>query len=376
MSDPSGSLRWNYYVLEHGPGLEAFWRQHLAEKDRCVLFIVVKGFDERMCRGLQMLLNQQRAGRCDVAIIEYDEGSNSPSHEYRDMVETNLRTLEALVGGRGELRRYPISVRSADGRRIASQSALQIFNSLADFTGYTDIVLDISSAPRGIYLPLSAKILHLLDSTPEGGPKQNFHLFVWEDSALDASFQDEGVEEAAEYIANFRGSMDREATAGQPNVWIPLLGENQTPQLERIHARVEPDEICPVLPSPSRDPRRGDNLVASYHHLLFDRWQIDPRNFIYGSERNPFEVYRQITRTIKLYRDSFRPLGEAKFVLSALSSKLLSVGALLVAYDFKKCGFEVGIAHVDCQGYRVLPSSGAPSGELFGLWLSGECSAL
>src|ERR1700736_6694978 len=285
MSDPSGSLRWNYYVLEHGPGLEAFWRQHLAEKDRHVLFVVVKGFDQRMCRGLEMLLKQQRAGGCDVALIEYDEGSNSPSQEYREMVETNLRTLEALVGGRGELRRYPISVRSTDGRRVASQSALQVFNSLADFTGYTDIVLDISSAPRGIYLPLSAKILHLLDSRPEGDPKQNFHLLVWEDSALDARIQDQGVEEAAEYIANFRGSMDREATAGHPNVWIPLLGENQTPQLERIHARVEPDEICPVLPSPSRDPRRGDNLVGGYHHLLFDRWQVDPRNFIYGSER-------------------------------------------------------------------------------------------
>jgi hypothetical protein len=375
MNGPSSPLRWNHYVLEHGAGLRTFWQQHLAERERRVLFVIVKGFDLRMCGGLEMLLEQQKAGHCDVALIEYDEGSNSPSHEYRGMVDANLQKLENLIRGRGNLHRHAIAVRSGDGRRIASQSALNIFNAPEAFAGYDDIVLDISSAPRGIYLPLAAKILHLLDRQPKTELKQNFHLFVWEDSALDVRIQDEGVEEAAEYIANFRGTMDRESTAGQPNVWIPLLGENQTPQLERIHARVSPHEICPVLPSPSRNPRRGDNLVAEYHQLLFDRWQIDPRNFIYGSERNPFEVYRQITRTIDLYRESFRPLGEAKFVLSALSSKLLSVGALLVAYDFKVRGFEVGIAHVDCQGYRIAAPSDPPDGELFGLWLTGECSA-
>jgi hypothetical protein len=169
--------------------------------------------------------------------------------------------------------------------------------------------------------------------------------------------------------------MDREATADQPNVWIPLLGENQRPQLERIYERVTPDEICPVLPSPARNPRRGDNLVAAYHGLLFDAWRVEPRNFIYGSEQNPFEVYRQIARAINLYRESFRPIGEARFVMSALSSKLLSVGALLVAYDFKSKNFEVGIAHVDCQGYRITATAGDPSGELFGLWLAGECEA-
>jgi len=36
-----------------------------------------------------------------------------------------------------------------------------------------------------------------------------------------------------------------------------------------------PDEICPVLPFPALNPRRGDNLVLEYRDLLFDRLRID-----------------------------------------------------------------------------------------------------
>jgi hypothetical protein len=104
---------------------------------------------------------------------------------------------------------------------------------------------------------------------------------------------------------------------------------------------------------------------------LFDNWRIEPKNFIYGAEQNPFEVYRQINRAICAYRESFYPLGGAKFVISALSSKLLSIGALLVAYDFKSQLSEIGIVHVDCHGYKVDSTEGIES-ELSGLWLAGE----
>jgi len=374
ISPPS---RWNHYLLEHGESLRVFWSQHLRARERRLLFILAKGFDPRMCRGLELLLSLQEKGTCDVALVEFTEGATSSSHAYAPMVEENLRRLEKLMAGRGAIQRHRIAIRSDDGRRIASQSALNIFKKRNDLGDYTDIVLDISSAPRGVYLPLMAKILHLLDHSPicTGQPRTNFHLLAWEDSQLDARIQDEGVEERGDFISPFRGGMDREASAGQPRIWIPLLGEAHRIQLERINVLVTPDEICPVLPSPARNPRRGDNLVIEYHDLLFDSWRVEPRNFIYGAEQNPFEVYRQITRAICGYRESFAPLGGAKFVLSALSSKLLSVAALLVAYDFKQIQVEIGIAHVDCHGYRLNPSAAANDGELFSLWLTGEWDA-
>jgi len=117
--------------------------------------------------------------------------------------------------------------------------------------------------PRAVYIPLIAKILHILDHarTSAGRMHLNLHVFVWEDAALDQNIRDEGIEDTAVYLHPYSGAMDREATAGQPKVWIPLLGEGQRVQLERIHDLVVPDEICPVLPSPSVNPRRGDDLV-------------------------------------------------------------------------------------------------------------------
>ena len=348
----------------------------MAERPRTVLFVLTQGFDPRMCLGLEMMLELRGTDPVDLALIEFTEGPNSPSLAYMEQVRANRERLDRAMAGRGSIRCFELKVRADDGRRIASQNALRLFNKLADLGNYTDIVLDVSAAPRSIYLPLAAKILHLVE--PQPGPPLdaciNFHIMVAEDSSFDAHIYDEGVEERADYIAPFKGAMDRVATAGQPRVWIPLLGENQSIQLERIHELVGPDEICPVLPSPSRDPRRGDNLVQAYHRLLFDNWRIEPRNLIYGSEQNPFEVYRQLGRVICSYRESFAPLGGAKFVLSAVSSKLLSISALLVAYDFRANGIEIGIAHVDCHGYRIDQQVPMHS-ELSGLWLTGEWEA-
>jgi hypothetical protein len=140
---------------------------------------------------------------------------------------------------------------------------------------------------------------------------------------------------------------------------------------------VTPDETCPVLPSPATNPRRGDNLILEYREFLFDQIRVEPQNFIYASEENPFEVYRQLVRAIRRYDQSFGPLGGARFALSALSSKLMSVGALLAAYDLKGAGIDVAIAHIECEGYVVDgdPKNGVDKskGTPYSLWLTGEC---
>lgn len=365
--------RWAQSIVWHGAELEKFWVAHLAEKKRRVLFILAHGFDPRMCLGLEMMLRLRGTDPVDVALIEYYEGPNSPSLVYQTQIQANHDRLQKIMSGRGMIRRFILEMRASDGRRVASQNALRLFSSMSDLGDYSDVVLDISAAPRGVYLPLAAKILHLVEAKPEtpSAERVNFHIIVAEDSFFDGKIFDEGVEERADFVAPFKGGFNLVATAVQPKVWIPLLGESQKAQLERIHELVQPDEICPVLPSPARNPRRGDNLVEAYHELLFDKWAIEPGNLIYGSERNPVEVYRQLFRAICSYRESFAPLGGAKFAISAVSSKLLSVAALLVAYDFRKLSIEIGIAHVDCHGYR-LDEHAQLNSELSGLWLTGE----
>ena len=125
---------------------------------------------------------------------------------------------------------------------------------------------------------------------------------------------------------------------------------------------------------------RTDNLLVEYRELLFDRLRVDQRNFIYVDEQNPFEVYRELHRTITHYNKALKTLGGCQVVISALGSKLLSIGALLAAYELKDYGSGVGIAHVESRGYnfenekdteKVLSET-----TLSTLWLEGDCYAL
>ncbi len=267
--------RWEQYVLESASGVPQFWASHLRERERDVLFIMGKGFDPRMCSGVEMVLGTGGAGRRDVLAIEFDEGITSPSKAHDPLVAKNWERLETACAGRATLSAKSIQIRSGEGRRIGSRQAAGILSSAADIARYSDLVIDISALPRGIYVPLIAKALYLLDSErTDERSHSNLHVLVCEDPALDRSIRDEGIEETASYVHGFSGGLEMEATAGQPKIWIPVLGEGQKVQLGIIYDLILPDEICPVLPSPSVDPRRADDLVLEYRELLFDRLRV------------------------------------------------------------------------------------------------------
>ncbi len=377
MSTPQEVGRWQDYVLERGAKLAAFLQEHLSGEMRDVLFVLGRGFDPRMCVGLDVLLRADGEGRRDVLALALDEGTPLPADQIARADANWIRT-EDLVADRGTLTMRAVHMLSKEeGRRIGPHEAANAIHDADSLAPYTDIIVDISALPRSIYFPLLTKILHLLDTpeTSRGARPRNLFVFAAENPTLDARIRDVGVDEKADYLYPFRRGIDREATAEIPKIWVPLLGEGQGVQLERIHTLVDPAEIAPVLPSPSRNPRRGDDMVLEYHELLFDRLRVEPRNIIYASEHNPFDVYRQIRKTILSYARVLEPLGGCKAVLSSLSTKLMSVGAFLVAYEFRDAELAVGVAHVESLGYELLgdPSTLVGSSELFGLWLAGEC---
>jgi hypothetical protein len=129
-------------------------------------------------------------------------------------------------------------------------------------------------------------------------------------------------------------------------------------------------------------PRTLGMLTAMYEHKIFvqgviwniysfDQWGVEPRNIIYASEQNPFETYRQIYQAVCDYNKVLSPLGGCKTVVSAMSSKLLSIGALLAAYELG-VKMSVGIANIEAQGYN-MDDNVTNEEELFTLWLAGDC---
>jgi len=374
-------LRWRNYVLRSGDESVAMWQTLLGARERNVLYILGLGFDERMCAGLEVVLGAGGTGQRDVSLLMFEEGPELPSRAHSDLRAANEERLQELVAKTSRsLGRRAIKLMSDDGRRIGGRSIAREFGGSADFEPYSDVVVDISALPRGLYFPLLAKLLTVFDGPPKDGVTRNLHVVVAHSPVLDASVHDEGIDEDAIFLHGFSAAeFEREATREQPRVWLPVLGRGQRVQLDRILALVTPDEICPVLPSPAQNPREADDLMLEYRDLLFDQLRVEPRNIIHASESNPFEVYRQIVRSVRHYRRALSPLGGCKAVVSAMSSKLSSLGALLAAYEL--CGgtgddhVDVGVAHVEAQGYRLERPAHVPAPTLCNLSLAGECYA-
>jgi len=191
---------------------------------------------------------------------------------------------------------------------------------------------------------------------------------------MDVDVAEESIQEEVVNVPGFTGRISAESI-DNPKVWLPILGEGQRLRLQRIFEKLGPNEICPVIPFPSRDPRRGDCLIEEYRQLLFDEYRVDPRNIVYASEFNPFEAYRQIFGTLDRYRVALGELGSCRVVISPLSSKLLSVGALLAAYDLSKQRsgqFHVGMHYVEAGSYRPPAVIKNVTCDLSGLWIVGE----
>jgi hypothetical protein len=375
------ALRWDPYLMATGREFVNFWQKHLVQSEHRILYVLGRGFDPRMCVGLRSILAASTSARCDVVLLNFEEGADSPSTQYGNLVSRNVAELKSLVGdSQISTRHFQMWSGSGPGRhRIGPRNAAHVFNSFDEVEPYTHIVVDISALPRGIYFPLIGKLLYLLDHSRKSIPREhvaNFHIVATEDAQLDSCIQDKGIDETAIYVHGFGADFEMEATADIPRLWMPILGEGQSTQLERIYTLVNPEEICPVLPFPSANPRRVDNLIVEYRELL-ERWHIEPTDIVYASEQNPFEAYRQICRTVLHYHQALAPLGGCKAVVSALSSKLLSIGALLAVYELKDKGWSVGLASVEAQGYEISLKSELESitshGELFSLWLVGDC---
>jgi hypothetical protein len=369
--------RWSSYFLRQGLEFQKFWSILCSDDTRFIVFILGQGFDPRMCEALKTIVEVRGKSKVECILVKYDEGPTSSSHRHKALVEQNLKDLQSILV-QNEVtipREVTIKMFSSENRRIGSKNAAQLFRSLGEFPNCTDIVVDVSAMPRGIYFPIILKLLRLIDEPKEQDQKNpNLHVVVSENYSLDKKIVDESLEESATYMPGFE-TIEREATKEFPKIWIPVMGEGQETQLRRIRDLTKPDEVCPIMPFPSKNTRRGDDLFLEYRKFLYDDLHIDTKNIIYADEQNPFQVYRQISKVALHYDKSLNIIGKCKIIISALSSKLLSIGALLAAYDLKQSKMMVAIAHVESDGFEIKdydPNKDKDS-QLFEMWLSGEC---
>jgi hypothetical protein len=260
-------------------------------------------------------------------------------------------------------------------RRIGDRKACEALDGF-DLQEYSEIIVDISALPRGVYFSLIGKLLALIDLM-NGEHVPNLMISVAENPALDIAIRDDAPDEDLNFLHGFGGGIDLSAAdSNEPTIWMPILGEDKLLHIKKAHGHLAPGEICPILPFPSRDPRRSDSLIINYHQFFFDEVRVEPQNIMYVPESNPFEAYKILSKTIENYHKSLQTLGGCKVIISAFSSKLLSIGALLAAYELRMKGLEVGVLNVDSQGYKMDSVIGAKKmkddSKLFVIWLTGD----
>ena len=366
-------MRWDPYVLTSGVGFDAFWRERVMHADRRVLLVLGRGFDVRTVEAARRL---QGAGARVVAwSLAFDNGlGESPSRAA--LTEANHHALAALLG-EGSVNTTEVIIGGPAGAAVSSQNTRRAMAERRDLSEFDDVVVDISAMPRMVALTTVAKLLNDLDRLALGGGRSvDLHVCVAESVSADLGAARGTLRDSISFVQGFSGRLNAEGSESWPRVWFPVLGEGQRERLELIHGIIDPDEICPVIPFPSREPRRGDEIIAEHRAVLFDDFHVEPSNILLACEYNPFEAYKQLFQAMDRYRRALSELGGCKVFVSPVSSKLLSMAVLLACYDHKYGAvsgprLDVGIPYVETADYGepAQPRDGAF--DLYSMWIRG-----
>lgn len=350
---------WEDYVLLRNEECEAYFDKKVNEH---ILFILGAGFDERMCEGVKRI--GKIAKNMDVWLIRFEEAPNSDSLKYSDKVKANFEMLEELVSPD---KMYEKEIKmwntSGENERPVSDpnSAKFVNNNIHELQKYDSIVVDISALPQNIYFILLDKLLHNFYE------KKKIYIIACENYIIDKKTNPVGIDEHAHYFMGYgaTGSVNER----KPVIWLLVLGECDKARLERcydfIMQNAEYQEICPMVPFPSINERRADEIIIKFRKQLFDTWEIEKKNIIYASETNPFQVYRRICETVEHYSNVLQPLNDdnqdatqsCRFVFTALTSKLMAIGTFLAAFNLKKENYIIYMAGLYNRGYTIKTSS-------------------
>ena len=369
------SQAWENYFIVRGEKCLEFWKKYLEERKHKIFFIMSIGFDSRSTIGLETIMNTQ-VKDIECLAIKIEEGPDSPSRELEELVNANYGKIKELMPSENLTTK---TVKMLEGeRRVGSQEIIKLLNSsMVNLKEYTDVILDVSAFPRCIFFLTITELLNIIE---KNNLCTNFHVMVAENAELDKEINQEALDENAYPFPGFERATSAEYLEGIPKIWIPILGENKERHLRKIYDNLIPEEICPMLPFPAKNPRRCDDLIKEYYGFLFDSISIEPRNFIYAAENNPFGVYQKIMYTAQRYNKSLKPLSESiRMIISCLSSKIMTIGAAIAAYELRRNGYHVAVWHLDARGYSLSKDikkrleAVTQKSELFSIWLTGEC---
>lgn len=381
-------MLWQHYIFRRGAEVQALWDDLFENRRIRLLYVAGRGFDVRARVVLNSFVSNltQSGATIDRAdLVLADLTGYRIGETLRALTTENAAALEQTFSAIGKVHAVSVGPVTVGEDDVGPSSSLRlgVDKILRHVCDQTDIILDVSSLPRVVYLALLTGILQKLvpnKHAPTGLAANgvNLQVLVAEDAALDGSIRSEDPHNDLVLVPGFSSALHAESVQDWPAVWFPVLGENRVSQLQKVMESIPSDaEICPVLPQPSSDLRRADRLLTEYKVPLFDARRTPISNVLYAHESHPFEAYRQMLGAMNRYRESMGVLGGCRLVVTPLGSKLITIGAGLACYEIRPTGVDAsyGIAVPCAQPTRYEVSADsltACSAVVSALLLTGE----
>lgn len=317
--------------------------------DRKKLVFVGRGFDPRMTVGTETLF--QANTDSTVLLVSYSEKQAAHDPDFTAQRDRNIKILQSVCGD--HLAEIRIEIWNQEfGAAVVYENMRKVITSRL-IQAYDEIIVDISAMPRIVSFNLIKHLL-VLKRRKENAEKK-ISVLVCENSSLDDSIKSIIATESAQFLQGLNAfTVGMEGISTNTKVWIPILGLNEETALQKIAAFLQPDETCPVLPFPSANVRREEEIIRRHGIELFNALEVEKRNIIYVPENQPIIMYQKLCNTVNFYESVLNPPGgeaEIIYVFSSQGSKIMDIGVLMAIIDLSENNLTVGMAVIETEGY-------------------------
>lgn len=330
---------WDNCIANFDDAVDRFVADYFADASRHVLLVAAAGFDPRSRHISQMLADTLGDRLSAIFIREERPGASEALIEQADENET------ALKGIVPDCTVFRVDVFADDGAPVGGSRIVSLLGQHPVTDDVTDVILDFSALSIGIGFP-AAKML--LEDCEAAGDRA-FHLMLVSNPEMDDKILSVPSSRAGS-VKGFSPPVEAEGL-GLAQVWIPQLARGRTSALTQIGAAIGRwYKICPLLPFPARNPRRADDLLSEYRTELVNEWEVDPRDVVFASERNPLDCYRTLSTLKTRFDRTMKGTYEPRMVLSPVGSKVLAAGALMAAIQH-----DMAVQYLETETYLFHP---------------------
>lgn len=263
----------------------------------------------------------------------------APSETLLSAADDNEAALREIVPGCTILQ---VEIFADDGAPVGGSRIVRLLGQHPVPNDVTDVILDLSALSIGVGFPAAMMLLE----DCEAAPNRAFHLMIVSNPELDDRISSVPSSQPSP-VKGFSPPVEADGDRELAQVWIPQLAHGRASALTRIGVAVgKCYKICPLLPFPSRNPRRADDLLSEYRSALVDEWEVDPRDVVYASERNPLDSYRTLSTLKTRFDRTMAGTYEPRMVLSPVGSKVLAAGALMAAIEHR-----MAVQYLETESY-------------------------